>query len=106
MMILYGKRHCEAELTSGYFASSSLASFLQPESIDSWRQGLRGRFFAVLGTDESLLGALRTAEGSAAHDCISSQIQIIDARDARVELRTCEERCGTPLLERDRQQKN
>ena len=34
-------------------ASTSRASFLQPESIDSWRQRLRGRFFAVLRTDEN-----------------------------------------------------
>ena len=38
--------------TLGIPSKQRPSSILQPESIDSWQQGLRGRFFAVLCTDK------------------------------------------------------
>ena len=58
---------------------------------------------AALSELIELLETLGKAGGALA---LQVQIQIIDARGARVEFRTCEERCGKPLLERDREQKN
>ena len=50
-----GNRLFKAKKNRTGFSRIDRRVFLQPESIDSWQQGLRGRFFAVLRIDEALL---------------------------------------------------